>query len=181
MSALIVAVAEDQDRSAFADLFRHFAPRLKAYFRRFGEDETRVDEVLQETFATIWSKARLFDPDRAAASTWIYTIARNQRIDAFRRERRPEFDPQDPSLVPEPEPAPDTRLTEQERHRHVKAALADLSDEQNQILHMAFFEDVSHDVIARRLGLPIGTVKSRIRLAYGHLRKRLASVSGGLL
>jgi RNA polymerase sigma-70 factor (ECF subfamily) len=181
MSALIVSVAERQDRAAFAALFRHFAPRLKAYFRRFGEDEGRVEEVLQETFAAIWTKARLFDPSRASASTWIYTVARNQRIDAFRRERRPECDPNDPALVPDPEPAADARMTEQERSEHVSAALAELSDEQSEILRMAFFEDVSHDVIARRLGLPVGTVKSRIRLAYGHLRKRLASVSGGLL
>lgn len=181
MSALIVAVAERQDRAAFAAVFRHFAPRLKAYLRRFGEDDSRVEEVLQETFTAIWTKARLFDPARASASTWVYTIARNQRIDAFRRERRPEFDPEDPALVPEPEPAADAQLSERERAEHVTDALSELSGEQSEILRMAFFEDVPHNVIARRLGLPVGTVKSRIRLAYGHLRKRLASVSGDFL
>jgi RNA polymerase sigma-70 factor (ECF subfamily) len=97
MSAHLVTVAQEQDREAFAALFRHFAPRLKSYFRRYGEGDGRTDEVMQETFAAIWTKARQFDPSRASASTWIYTIARNQRIDAFRRERRPQFDPNDPN------------------------------------------------------------------------------------
>ncbi len=181
MTAHLVAVAERQDRDAFAALFRHFAPRLKSYFRRFGDDEGRVEEVLQETFVAIWTKARLFDPARAAASTWIYTIARNQRIDAFRGANRPELDPNDPAFLPDPEPAADTNITHRERSEHVSAALADLSEEQSEILRLSFFEDASHDAIARQLGLPVGTVKSRIRLAYGHLRNRLESLSGGLL
>jgi len=181
MTAHLVAVAERQDRVAFAALFQHFAPRLKSYFLRFGDASGRAEEVLQETFAAVWTKARLFDPDRASAATWIYTIARNQRIDAFRRERRPEFDPQDPAFVPEPVPDGEVSVTGRERARHVSAALADLSEDQREVVRLSFFEDESHDAIARRLGLPIGTVKSRIRLAYGHLRSRLGPHSGGLL
>jgi RNA polymerase sigma-70 factor (ECF subfamily) len=181
MSAHILAVAERQDRAAFAAVFRHFAPRLKSYFRRFGDDGGRAEEVLQETFAAVWTKARQFDPSRASASTWIYTIARNQRIDAFRRERRPQFDPTDPAFVPEDVPDGEVSVTSRERFRHVSEAMAELSDEQREVLRLSFFEDEPHEAIARRLGLPIGTVKSRIRLAYGHLRTRLAPTSGGLL
>ena len=181
MSRLLVAVAERQDREAFAALFRHFAPRVKSYLMRFGAERGAVDEVLQETFTAVWTKARLYDPSRASASTWIFTIARNRRIDAFRRERRPEFDPSDPAFVPEAEPAGEDRVTARERSEYLKEAMAELSEEQREVLHLSFFEENSHDAIAQRLGLPVGTVKSRIRLAYGHLRSRLEAKAGGLL
>lgn len=181
MSTHLLAVAERHDRTAFAVLFRHFAPRLKSFFRRFQNDDGKIEEVLQETFVAVWTKAHQFDPSRASAATWIYTIARNQRIDAFRRERRPEFDPHDPAFVPEPEPPAEARVTSRERATHLAAALAHLSEEQREILRLSFFEDSSHNAIASRLGVPVGTVKSRIRLAYGHLRSQLASVSGELL
>ncbi len=181
LAAWLVSVGDRRDRGAFEALFRHFAPRLKSYFRRFGDADGRADEVLQETFATIWSKAHLYDPAKASAATWIFTIARNRRIDAFRRERRPEFDPQDPAFVPETGPGGEDFVTVRERTEIVAAALAGLSGEQSEILRLSFFEDQSHDAIAHRLGLPVGTVKSRIRLAYGHLRARLAAQSGGLL
>jgi len=181
MSAHLVAVAQRQDREAFAALFRHFAPRLKSYLRRFGDSDARAEEVLQESFAAIWTKAGRFDPSRASASTWIYTIARNQRIDAFRRERRPQFDPNDPAFVPAHVPDGEGTVTSRERFQHVSEAMAELSEEQREVVRLSFFEDEPHEAIARRLGLPVGTVKSRIRLAYGHLRTRLASKSGGLL
>lgn len=181
MTELLVAVRDRQDRAAFAALFRHFAPRVKSYLRRFGDDDGRIDEVLQETFSAVWTKARLFKPDRASASTWIYTIARNQRIDAFRRERRPEFDPEDPAFVPEAEPDGEAALTARERNERVATAMSELNDDQREVLRLSFFEEKSHDAIASKLGLPIGTVKSRIRLAYGHLRARLEAQAGGLL
>jgi RNA polymerase sigma-70 factor (ECF subfamily) len=181
MSAHLVAVATGQDRAAFSELFRHFGPRVKSYLIGFGGDRGQVDEVLQETFSTVWMKAGFFDPDRASAATWIFTIARNKRIDAFRRARRPEFDRNDPAFVPDSEPDGEAIITARERVEYVTDAMADLSDEQREVLRLSFFEDQPHDAIARKLGLPIGTIKSRIRLAYGHLRTRLASKSGGLL
>lgn len=181
MSELLVDVAERRDRAAFAALFRHFAPRVKAFLMRFGDDRGRVEEVLQETFVVVWTRAVTYDPSRASAATWIFTIARNRRIDAFRRERRPEFDPTDPAFVPEPEPEGEDRITARERAESVQEALSDLSEDQREVLRLSFFEDNSHDAIAKKLGLPVGTVKSRIRLAYGHLRTRLAAKAGGLL
>jgi len=181
MTDLLVAVRDRHDRAAFAALFRHFGPRVKSYLRRFGDDGGRIDEVVQETFAAVWTKARLFDPAKASAATWIFTIARNQRIDAFRRERRPEFDPQDPAFVPEQVPDGERTVTVRERTRYVADAMAELSPDQQEVLRLSIFEENSHDAIATKLGLPIGTVKSRIRLAYGHLRARLEAHSGGLL
>lgn len=181
MSALLVAVGERQDRAAFAALFSHFAPRVKAYLMRAGDDRGRAEEVLQETFVAVWTRAATYDPGRASAATWIFTIARNRRIDAFRRERRPEFDRNDPAFVPDPEPGGVDRVTARERSESLAAALAELSAEQREVLRLAFFEEDSHDAIATRLGLPVGTVKSRIRLAYGHLRARLATKAEGLL
>jgi RNA polymerase sigma-70 factor (ECF subfamily) len=180
MAALLLAVAERQDHAAFAALFRHFAPRVKAYLMRFGDDAGRADEVVQETFVAVWRRAATFNPARASAATWIFTIARNRRIDAFRRERRPEFDPSDPAFVPEPEPQAEERAIARQRRESLAAALAELSEEQREVLRLSFFESSSHEAIAARLGLPVGTVKSRIRLAYGHLRARLAAKAGGL-
>lgn len=181
MSALLVAVAERQDKAAFSALFRHFAPRVKSYLLRFGDDRGRAEEAMQETFVAVWTRAATYEPAKASAATWIFTIARNRRIDAFRRERRPEFDPNDPAFVPEREPEGDAVVTARERREALEAALAELSEEQREVLKLSFFEEHSHDVIAERLGLPVGTVKSRIRLAYGHLRSRLAAQAGGLL
>lgn len=181
MTKHLIAVRDLQDRAAFAALFQHFAPRVKSYLRRFGDNDSRIDEVLQETFAAVWTKALLFKPDRASASTWIFTIARNQRIDAFRREQRPEFDPEDPAFVPEAEPDGEAALTARERNERVSTAMSELNDDQREVLRLSFFEEESHEAIASKLGLPIGTVKSRIRLAYGHLRTRLDAEAGGLL
>ena len=175
MSARLVAVAERGDRGAFASLFRHFGPRIRAYLLRVGGDAGRVDDVLQETFAAVWNRAVLYDRSRASAATWIFAIARNRRIDAFRRDRRPEFDPDDPALHPDPLPGGEEALAAQERAEAVRNALAVLSEEQREVLWLSFYEGESYPAIAIRLGIPLGTVKSRARLAFGRLRSELGT------
>ena len=175
MSARLVAVAERGDRGAFASLFRHFGPRIRAYLLRAGGDAGKVDDVLQDTFAAVWNRAALYDRRRASAATWIFAIARNRRIDAFRRDRRPEFDPQDPALHPDPLPGGEEALTAHERAEAVRNALAGLSEEQREILWLSFYEGESYAAIAIRLGIPLGTVKSRARLAFGRLRSELGT------
>jgi RNA polymerase sigma-70 factor (ECF subfamily) len=125
---------------------------------------------MQETMVAVWKKAGLYRPDRGSASTWIFTIARNLRIDAFRRERHPEFDENDPAFQPEIEPAADERLEGEESARLVRRALTALPPDQAEVLRLAFFEDKSQSTIAAALGLPLGTVKSRMRLAFAKLR-----------
>lgn len=174
---LLLAVGRARDRAAFAALFEHFAPRLKAYLRRLGADAPAAEELVQEVMLQVWRRAETFDPAQASAGTWVFTIARNRRIDALRREQRPEIDPDDPALVPDPvEPADRALETAQDSGR-LRAAIRELPPEQAELLRMAYFEDKPHSVIAAERGLPLGTVKSRLRLALDRLRKALRDPS----
>ena len=170
---LIEAIASRQDRVAFASLFRHFAPRVKAFIMRGGTDAEAAQEVAQEALIMVWRKAASFDRTRASAATWIYTIARNKRIDLLRRAARP-IDTEDWLVVyaPETEDADKSVLAGQ-TYTRVKELLDGLSEDQQVVLRKAFFEDKTHTVIAEELKLPLGTVKSRIRLALGRLREAL--------
>lgn len=172
-AGLMRAVAEAGDRAAFAALYEHFAPRLKAWLMRLGTPEDAAEELAQESLITAWRRAASFDPAQASVATWLFTIARNKRIDRLRRERRPEIDLSDPALVPDPEPAPDAVIDAAQAEAQLRAALQDLPEEQLHLLRLAFFSDLSHRDIAERENLPLGTVKSRIRLALARLRQRI--------
>ena len=171
-SAVLCAVAE-QDRAAFSALFAHFAPRVKSYMLRLGSDNTHAEELAQEALATVWRKADRYDPSRAAASTWIFTIARNLRIDAFRRRNHPELDPNDPALVPDQPVSADTVVEQKQAAVRIREALAELPEEQREVLKLSFFDDQTHTEISETLGIPLGTVKSRIRLGFGRIRTTL--------
>lgn len=173
MDELLVAVGRERDRSAFAALFGHFAPRVKAYLRRLGADPATAEELVQEVMLLVWRRAETFDPAHAAASTWIFTIARNKRVDALRREQRPEYDPEDPALVPDPEEGADVRIENAQFSHRLQTVLKELPPEQAELLRLAYFEDKPHSQIAAERGLPLGTVKSRLRLAMERLRKAL--------
>jgi len=174
MVALLRAVAARRDLGAYEALFRHFAPRVKAYMARTGGDSQLAEELMQETMIAVWNKADRFDPSKGAVSTWIFTIARNLRIDAFRRENRPDFDPNDPAFVPDDVAPADAELDARVEAEHLHQALAALPEEQAALLKLSFFEDQSHSAIATRLNIPLGTVKSRMRLAFDKLRAALA-------
>lgn len=173
LSDMVVAVGLRQDRVAFAGLFAHFAPRLKAYLMRSGCEATAAEEVVQEVMVTLWRRAETFDPSQASASTWVFTIARNKRIDMVRRERRPEIDPDDPALRPEAEQSADRTVEALQDSERLRTAMVELPAEQQEILRLAYFEDLPHSAIAERCDMPLGTVKSRIRLALTRLRKTL--------
>jgi RNA polymerase sigma factor (sigma-70 family) len=173
----IEAVARHRDRAAFARLFEFYAPRVKAYLRRLGAEDAAADDLTQEVMLQLWRRAHQFDPLRARLGTWVYTIARNRRIDALRRERRPEFDLDDPALEPDEAPRGD-RYTEAEQvRRQVDEAIRALPEEQARLLRIFYFEDKTQSVIADELGLPLGTVKSRLRLALDKLRVRLGRLA----
>jgi len=171
--AALVARIAAADRLAFADLYRQFQPRLRAYLRRLGADRALADELVQETMLQVWRRAGTFDSRQSSVATWVFTIARNKRIDVFRREKRPEIDPEDPAWQPDPEPAADVAFDASRREARLKAAIADLPPEQAEMLRRAFFDDLSHTEIAEATGLPLGTVKSRVRLALSRLRRAL--------
>jgi RNA polymerase sigma-70 factor (ECF subfamily) len=175
--ALIEAIAQRRDRAAFAALFAYFAPRVKAWMMRAGSDATAAEELAQETMLTVWQKARLFDPAKAGASTWIFTIARNQRIDALRRERHPSDLMADPSEQPDDPVQADRVLATAQQESRIRSALSLLPAEQAEVIRKAFFEDKVHAQIEQELGIPLGTVKSRLRLAMVRLRAALGDLA----
>jgi RNA polymerase sigma-70 factor (ECF subfamily) len=171
--AAVQAVAQHQDRAAFARLFAHFAPRVKAYLVRLGADAASAEDLMQEIMLTVWRRADSYDPAQAAVSTWIFTIARNRRIDALRRARGPQGVVNDPALQPDPPAGADQAIEAGEWQERLRGAIGDLPPEQSEMLRLAYFDDQSHSDIAARLKLPLGTVKSRLRLAIGRLRAKL--------
>lgn len=173
---LIDAVAREQDRNAFARLFGYFAPRVKSFLMRSGLADSAAEEVTQEVMIAVWRKASYFDPGKAGVSTWVFTIARNQRIDRLRRTRsRTADDLLDPSDETDLSPSGEDITIVAEREQGVRAALANLPAEQATILNLSFFAEKPHAEIARELGIPLGTVKSRVRLALSRLRTLLDS------
>ncbi len=170
---LMERIATRGDRAAYATLFDHYAPRVKGYLARLGLEPGRAEDLAQEVMVAVWRKAGSFDRGKATVSTWIFRIARNRRIDLFRRERTAALDPDDPQLSPDALPQPDAGLESSERELQVAAALADLPVEQRDMVRAAFYEDLTHSEIAERFGLALGTVKSRLRLAFEKLRVRL--------
>ncbi len=169
--AQVLRVAQKGDEAAFAELFAHFAPRVKAFLMKSGAGAALAEECAQDVMATLWHKAHLFDPARASVATWIFTIARNRRIDALRKARRPE--PEDLPWGPEPEPDQADALALQQESTKLGVALARLPDNQRVLIEQAYFGDLSHGEIAKITGLPLGTIKSRIRLALEKLRQAM--------
>lgn len=172
LNTLLLRVAR-QDRQAFVALFQHFAPRLKSFLQKMGADAGTAEEIIQDVMVSVWRRAGTFDPALATASTWVFAIARNRRIDRLRQERRPEVDPDDPALVPDPEDPAERALLVEEESERLHRAIRLLPPEQADLLRMAYFEDKPHSAIATERNLPLGTVKSRLRLALARLRKVL--------
>ncbi len=169
------AVALTGDRRAYAALFKHFAPRVKSYLMRLGTADATAEELAQEAMVIVWRKAQSYDSARAGVSTWVFTIARNLRIDHFRRQGNRSVDAEgtDDDEMPDDLPQPDEQLLARQREAGVRLAMAKLSSEQAQVLRLSFYDEQPHAQIARELGIPLGTVKSRVRLAVSHLRRVL--------
>jgi RNA polymerase sigma-70 factor (ECF subfamily) len=171
---LLSAVGQRRDRAAFIALFHHFAPRLKSFLMKKGSTPEQAEELAQETMLTIWNKAAGYDPQQASASTWIFTVARNKRIDSLRKNGRVEFDSGDPAYVPDDiSPAPDRQVIDRDRTEKIAAALETLPREQAELVRKAYFDDKTHNEIASETGIPLGTVKSRLRLAMERLHRQI--------
>lgn len=171
----LVAIGRDRDESAFADLYGYYAGRVKSFLIGKGMNEEIAEELTQEIMLTVWRRAESYDPAKAAASTWLFTIARNRRIDYLRGNSRIEVELDDEML--------DLETTEKDPQENFVAnaqaaltlqkALEKLPQEQRQVMHLSYFRGQSHGAIAKWLDLPIGTVKSRIRLAMQSVRSSL--------
>ncbi|MFC6585441.1 sigma-70 family RNA polymerase sigma factor [Sulfitobacter aestuariivivens] len=165
---MILAVRDHRDRAAFARLFEHFAPRIKGFLINSGADPSMAEECAQDVMTTLWHKAAQFDPSRASVAAWIFTIARNRRIDMLRKQRRPE--PEDLTWGPEPEPDQADVVALQQETNNLAKALKSLPKVQRDLIEKAYFGDLTQSEIAKITGLPLGTIKSRIRLALDRLR-----------
>lgn len=166
--AAMVRIRQSQDKAAFAMIYRHFAPRVKAFLMRSGADAGMAEECMQDVMATVWTKSHMFDPSRASLATWVFTIARNRKIDALRKQRRPE--PEDLAWGPDHEPDQEDVMALQQESVQLSKAIAGLPEKQRLLIERAFYGDLSHSEIAAETGLPLGTIKSRIRLALERLR-----------
>jgi len=169
-AGLVQAIVERRDQASFAALFDYYGPRVKAYLKRLGASDGLAEDIVQEAMLTVWRKAESYDPTKAAVGTWIFTIARNLRIDALRRDRHRDLDPSDPRLTPEPAILPDREVEAAREEAQVRAALRTLPEDQAKIVNMAFYDGKSHGEIAAALAIPLGTVKSRLRLAFRRVR-----------
>jgi RNA polymerase sigma factor (sigma-70 family) len=175
---LLVRVGRDRDKSAFAELFDYFAPRVKSFLLRFGTDMSLAEEIAQEAMIMVWRRAETYDPQQSAASTWIFTIARNKRIDRLRRENRPLPDMTDPAVMPESIETGEIQVARMQQEKKIRHALKNLPEEQAKMIFSAYYEEKSHREIAEESGVALGTVKSRIRLALNRMRAQIDKDEG---
>ena len=176
MSDLLQKVAQSRDVEAFRKLFELYGPRVKSYMMRQGADATTAEDLAQETLLTVWRKAQLYSDEKGSATTWIFTIARNLRIDRLRREVSWQPLPEDRDEEASEGPSPEEEVTERERRDKVRAVLATLPPDQSEVVTLSYVEGLSHSEIADRLGLPLGTVKSRMRLAYQKVKEAVEDI-----
>jgi RNA polymerase sigma-70 factor, ECF subfamily len=170
-------VAETRDRAAFSALFDHFAPRVKSFMIRKGSNPEQAEDLVQEAMIAVWNKAAMFSTDRGSVSTWIFTIARNLRIDRLRREKSQLYTDLEDFDAPDLRGDAEESLGRSQEDNHVATALAQIPEEQRQLLILSYVEDVPQSEIATRLNIPLGTVKSRMRLGYRRMRKLLETMT----
>jgi RNA polymerase sigma factor (sigma-70 family) len=173
LTYLIGRVASFKDKTAFSELFKLVGPRIKGYLMKLGSSDVAAEDLLQEVMLTVWRRSETFDRSKAAVSTWLFTIARNKRIDMLRKEIRPQLDPLDPMLSPNQEASADDIYASNQESIKISKAIEQLPSDQAILIKMTYYEDKSHSIIANELKMPLGTVKSRIRLASTRLRKLL--------
>lgn len=174
-TAWMIAVRDNRDREAFAALFDFFAPRLKGFIMRSGTPSHAAEEIVQDVMLTLWRKAALFDPHRAQVSAWIYQIARNRSIDIARKESRPV--PEELKEEPPNEPDASQILAIEQEAQHLRVALSRLSTQQREVIEKAYLGELTHHEISRQTGLPLGTIKSRIRLGLNRLKHELKDLT----
>ena len=172
-SGLLLRVAEVRDKAALAALFSHFGPRIKSMMLKLGSSDAVAEDLVQETFVSVWRKAAMYSQQRGAASTWIFTIARNLRIDQLRRQSNKPYEDLDDLDMASDAPMGSSLVEQNQIIDRVTKALKSLPVEQQEVVRLSFIHDMPHAQIAETVGIPLGTVKSRLRLAYERLRPML--------
>ncbi len=175
-SDLLVKVGEDRDREAFSRLFAHFAPLVKGFLMKGSNiGHEQAEELVQETMIKVWNKAYSFNRQKSSASTWIYTIARNSRIDLIRREARTQVEINADDLYETGEENPSYSSIIRVRDKDaIRNNIGELPQEQLEVITKVYSEGKSHSEVSEELGLPLGTVKSRIGLALKRMNLTLA-------
>lgn len=175
-NSLLEKVSTDKDRDAFIELFEHFAPRIKSFLMKSGLSPDVADELAQETMLTVWNKAEQYNKAQAAASTWIFTIARNKKIDYFRKNSKAPLTKHDLAFSQPEQTLPDDELGKEQQQDKIAQLLSEIPEEQAELIQKAYFEDKTHQDIAQETGIALGTVKSRIRLGLERLRHLLDGI-----
>jgi RNA polymerase sigma-70 factor, ECF subfamily len=168
----MLAIRDQRDKAAFKRLFDYYGPRLKGFVMRAGAPRAQAEDIVQDVLLTVWRKAHLFDPARAQVSSWIYQIARNRQIDIIRKEARPMPEALKPEDDSDEEDAGQALALEQETEK-LRVALANLAPSQREMIERAYLGELTHTEIQDATGLPLGTIKSRIRLGLERLRHEL--------
>ncbi|MBR73292.1 MAG: RNA polymerase subunit sigma [Rhodospirillaceae bacterium] len=169
---LISNIANSRDKDSFAKLFDFYGPKIKSFALKLGAEKSIADDILQETMVAIWRHAHLYNKSKGSLSTWVYTIARNKRYDILRRSNRPEPDPLDPSFQGR-QATPDEEVEKLREENMLRNAINNLPVEQAKIVRMSFYEGKTHQNLSEELNLPLGTVKSRLRLAIKKIREEV--------
>lgn len=165
-------VARQRDKQSFMELFDYFSPRVNAYLLGMGVDSGLAEDLSQEALLALWNKAHLYQPRKAAVSTWLFRVARNLWIDRLRKQRATVYELDDEYLeagVGAEDPEEDTGELDADR---IQEALEALPRNQAQVVYKAYFEGKSHSEIAADTGMPLGSVKSSLRLALQALREK---------
>lgn len=170
----VIQIAKHKDKRAFVRVFEYYAPRLKGFLIKSGLDGGAADEVTQESLMTVWRKAALYNPKKASVSAWVFTICRNKKIDRLRKENKPK--PHAGDIAPEPPMEAEKLVEEKQIYQNIHYAMTSLSEDQKSVIELSFFKGMPHCEIAEFLGLPLGTVKSRLRLAQAKMRGVLSEV-----
>ena len=176
-SPLIARIAHERDRTAFIEIFKYFAPRVKSFLMNRGRNEQSAEDVLQEVMIAVWEKSHMYNVEKASVSTWLFTIARYKHIDRMRRDGRHRTESDEPDLRPSDDPEAADNVMQDQRAEAVKKAIAGLPADQQTVIVMSFNQGLSHSEIAEQLGLPLGTVKSRIRRAFQRMREELGELN----
>ena len=170
LSTCLNEIALNQDRKAFSNIFKYFAPRLKSFFVKLGCTEMQAEEIIQEVMIAVWTKSHTYNQDKSSVSTWIYTIAKNKRIDKIRKERRHYLSESDEGLEIPVDSTQEKEIFSAQLSSSLKKYMSNLPEEQSKLLQLSYFYNKTHADISEELKIPLGTVKSRIRLALAKMR-----------
>tara|TARA_Y100000589_G_scaffold330831_1_gene381806 strand:- start:1157 stop:1780 length:624 start_codon:yes stop_codon:yes gene_type:complete len=170
LTLCVELIGKNQDKLAFNSIFTYFAPRLKSFLVKAGSTDTQAEEVIQEVMIAVWTKSSTYDSNKSSVSTWIYTIARNKRIDKIRKEKRHFLTESDEGLEIPVDSTQEKEIFTAQVSNSLKKYMSNLPEEQSKLLKLSYFYNKTHADISAELKIPLGTVKSRIRLALTKMR-----------